>query len=720
VRRRDFLKATGAFGLLVAFPASAAFQEPEKLPTEVSGYPKDFNAYLHIGPDGRLGCFVGKIEMGQGNMTALAMLAAEELDLPLERVDMLMGDTDLCPWDGGTWGSLSIWQFGPVLRGAAAEARAILMQLAAERLGVPAERLQVKAGVVSVVGAPARQVAYGELVQGRRIERHLQDVKVKPVSQFTLVGKDARRLDGRQKVTGGAKYTADMVPPGTLHACLLRPPAHGARLLSVDVSGAEHLPGVKVIHDGDLVAVLHARPDLAREALGRVKAKFQPSPSTLDDQNIFEHLLKAAPPAKELATKGDLKTGETASVQRVDNTYLDGYVAHAPMEPHTAVAQWEKGRLTVWASTQAPFLLRSQLAKALALGTRNVRVITPFLGGGFGGKGGAPQALEAARLTRLAGCPVQVTWSREEEFFLDSFRPAGVVKIRSGLDKSGRIAFWEHQVVAAGESEAETMYDIPHQRITSAGTWMGGNPAGFHPFAVGAWRAPAANTNVFAKESHMDQLAAKAGMDPLAFRLRHLKEPRMIAVLQAAAKAFGWTPKAGPSGRGFGLACANHRDTLVAAMAEVAVDKQTGTVQVKRVVLAQDMGVVVNPDGARQQIEGCITMGLGYALTEEVRFKNGQVLVENFDTYKIPRFSQIPEMQTILIPNATLPAQGGGEPAIVVMGAVLANAIHDAVGVQLLQMPMTPERVKQALALRPRNSSAAPPGPAPATLHSST
>jgi CO/xanthine dehydrogenase Mo-binding subunit len=205
---------------------------------------------------------------------------------------------------------------------------------------------------------------------------------------------------------------------------------------------------------------------------------------------------------------------------------------------------------------------------------------------------------------------------------------------------------------------------------------------------------------VFAKESHMDQLAAKAGVDPLAFRLKHLKKPRMIAVLQAAAKAFGWTPKAGPSGRGFGVACADHRDTLVAAMAEVAVDRKTGAVQVKRVVLAQDMGVVVNPEGARQQIEGCITMGLGYALTEEVRFKNGQVLVENFDTYQLPRFAQIPEIQTILIDNPTLAAQGGGEPAIVVMGAVLANAIHDALGVQLLQLPMTPERVRRAAASR--------------------
>jgi isoquinoline 1-oxidoreductase len=704
MNRRDFLKATGAVGLFITFPLPTAAQEPEKLPSEVPEYPKDFNAYLNIGADGRVGCFVGKIEMGQGNMTALAMLAAEELDVPLERVDLLMGDTDLCPWDMGTWGSLSIWQFGPVLRGAAAEARAILLQLAAERLGVPLERLQVQAGVVSVVGAPGRQATYGELVQGKRIERHLPDVKVKPVSQFTLVGKSVPRLDGRLKVTGGAQYAADIVPAGTLQACLLRPPAHGARLLSVDVAEAEKLPGVKVIRDGDLVAVLHARPDLAREALGRVKATFQPSPSTLDNQNIHEHLLKAAPTPKQLAAKGDLKTGEAKAVHSLEATYLNAYVAHAPMEPHTAVAHWDKGRMTVWASTQAPFLLRGMLAKALGLAQKNIRVITPFLGGGFGGKGGAPQALEAARLARLAGCPVQVTWSRKEAFFLDTFRPAAVVKLRSGLDKSGHIAFWEHQVVAAGEAEAETMYEIPHQRITSAGTWMGGNPAGFHPFAVGAWRAPAANTNVFAKESHMDQLAAKAGVDPLAFRLRHLKNPRTIAVLQAAAKAFGWTPKPGPSGRGFGVACADHRDTLVAAMAEVAVDRKTGAVQVKRVVLAQDMGVVVHPEGARQQIEGCITMGLGYALMEEVRFKNGQILDENFDTYQIPRFSQIPDIQTVLIENATTPAQGGGEPAIVVMGAVLANAIHDGLGVQMLQLPMTPERVKKALALRPRSS----------------
>ena len=699
INRRDFLKATGAVGLFVSFPLSA-FQEPEKVPQRPS-YPKDFNAYLKIGPDGRVGCFVGKIEMGQGTMTALAVLAAEELDVPLERVDMLMGDTDLCPWDGGTWGSLSVWQFGPVLRGAAAEARAVLVHLASEQLGVPVARLQVREGLVSVAGDPARHVSYGQLVEGRRIERHLQDVKPKPVAQFSLVGKNAPRKDGRPKVTGAARYAADLLPPGTLHACLLRPPAHGARLLSVDVSAAEQLAGIKVIQNGDLVAVLHARPDVARKALGLVRAQFQPSPSTLDDRNIFDHLLKAAPPAKELAARGSIPAGEARAEQRLEATYLNSYVAHAPLEPHTAVAQWDKGRLTVWASTQAPFPLKGQLAQALGLRPQEVRVITPFLGGGFGGKGIAPQALEAARLARLAGAPVQVAWSRKEEFFLDTFRPAALVKIRSGLDKDGRIAFWEHHVYCAGEAEAETVYDIPHQRILASGGWMGGNPPGLHPFGIGPWRAPAANTNVYARESHMDALAARAHLDPLEFRLKHLKNPRMIAVLHAAEKVFGWTPRPGPSGRGFGVACADHRDTLVAAMAEVAVDAKTGEVQVKHVVVAQDMGVVVNPDGARQQMEGCITMGLGYALSEEVRFKDGKVLDENFDTYKIPRFSQVPEIQTILIDNPSLPAQGGGEPAIVVMGALLANAIHDAVGVPMLQLPMTPERIRKAMEARP-------------------
>jgi CO/xanthine dehydrogenase Mo-binding subunit len=338
------------------------------------------------------------------------------------------------------------------------------------------------------------------------------------------------------------------------------------------------------------------------------------------------------------------------------------------------------------------------VARALNLAERQVRVITPYVGGGFGGKSAGMQAIEVARLARAAGYPVLVAWDRREEFLLDTFRPAAVVKIRSGVDGAGRIAFYEHHVYCAGDRGAELPYDVPHQKILASGTWSGEQPAGLHPVGVGPWRAPAANTNVFARESHLDTMARQAGKDPVAFRLAHLTDARMIRVLETAANHFGWTPKALPSGRGFGVAFAEYRDTMVAACAEVDVNRATGQVRVKRVTLAQDMGLVVNPDGARQQIEGCIIMGLGYALSEEVRFRGGEVLDRNFDTYQLPRFSWVPAIETILVPNPGHPAQGGGEPPITVMGAVLANAIHDATGARFLQLPMTPERIRTALA----------------------
>ena len=698
MKRRDFLKATGATGLFILFRV-AAEAAPQLVPTRPAGYPLDFNAYLRIGADGRVGCFVGKVEMGQGNMTSLAMLAAEELDVPLERVDMLMGDTDLCPWDGGTGGSLSIWQFGPVLRGAAAEARAVLLQMAGERLEVPADRLEVRAGVVSVKGDPARQVAYGQLVQGRRIERHIADVKPKPVSAYTLVGKSAPRKDALAKVSGTARYSADQGLPGTLHACIVRPPAHGATLKSADTSAAQRVPGVRVLRDGDLVAVAHLLPDQARKALDLVKATFQGVPPALDDRTIYRHLADQAATAKVGVQEGDLKASEAQATTLVEASYLNAYVAHAALEPHAALAQWKDGRMTVWAGTQAPFRVKAQVAEALRLPADKVRIITPHIGGAFGGKAAGPQAVEAARLALKAGAPVLVAWDRREEFFLDTFRPAAVVKLRSGLDRAGRIAFWDCQVSGTSDREAEIGYEFPAKRFASTGDSgdIGTSGAGLHPFPTGAWRAPAANTNVFARESHMDLLAAKAKVDPLAFRLRHLSDPRVIRVLKAAAERFGWVAGAAPSGRGVGVACGSWRGTLTAAMAELTVDRATGQVRVKRVVLAQDMGLVINPDGARQQMEGAVTMGLGYALSEGLRFKDGRILDENFDTYRIPRFSWLPAIETVLVDNPQLQPQGGGEPPIVCMGAVIANALHDALGVRLFELPMTPERILEAL-----------------------
>lgn len=698
MKRRDFLKATGLTGLFILF-RTEALAAPQLVPTRPAGYPVDFNAYLRIGADGRVGCSVGKVEMGQGNTTSLAMLAAEELDVPLDRVDMLMGDTDLCPWDGGTGGSLSIWQFGPVLCAAAAEARAVLLQLASERIGVPADQLEVEAGVVSAKGDPSRRVTYGDLVQGRRIERHLANARPKPVSAHTLVGTSAPRKDAREKVTGAARFSADQKLPGTLHACILRPPAHGMTLRSADTSAAERLPGVRVIRDGTLVAVLHEFPDQARKALDLVKASFDGAPMALDDRTIYGHLAAGLGTAKVSVQEGDLEAAAARAASLLEADYRNAYVAHAPLEPHSAVAQWQDGRMTVWAGVQAPFRVKTQVAEALGLPAQKVRIITAHIGGAFGGKAAGPQAVEAARLAWKAGAPVQVVWDRREEFFLDTFRPAAVVRIRAGLDPAGRIAFWDCRVSGTSDREAEIGYALPAKRFAATGDSgdLGTSGTGLHPFATGAWRAPAANTNVFARESHMDSLAARAKVDPLAFRLRHLDDPRLIRVLKAAAEKFGWVPGVAPSGRGVGVALGAWRGTLAAAMAEVSVDRATGQVRVKRVVLAQDMGLVINPDGARQQMEGAITMGLGYALSEGIRFKDGRILDENFDTYPIPRFSWLPAMETVLVANPELQAQGGGEPPIVCMGAVLANAVFDAVGARMLELPMTPERVLAAI-----------------------
>jgi CO/xanthine dehydrogenase Mo-binding subunit len=288
-----------------------------------------------------------------------------------------------------------------------------------------------------------------------------------------------------------------------------------------------------------------------------------------------------------------------------------------------------------------------------------------------------------------------VIWTREEEFFFDTFRPAAVVKIRSGVDRDGKLALWDYRVYFAGGRGCENFYTIPHHREAVYGEWHMG--PGVHPFAVGPWRAPGANTNVYARDLQLNIMAAAAGRDPLEFRLNHLEDQRMRGVLQAAAERFGWTSAEPPSGRGYGISCGIDAETYVAAMAEVAVDRASGEITVKRVVCAQDMGQVVNPRGAALQMEGCITMGLGYALSEEIHFSDGRLLDVNFDTYAIPRFSWLPEIETVIVPNEALPPKGGGEPAIVCMGGVLATAVYDATGARLFQLPMTPERVRAAL-----------------------
>jgi isoquinoline 1-oxidoreductase len=694
--RREMVKLLGG-GIFVLFHVA---QSSSAQPRQFGTYPDDFNAFLRIGDDGRVSLFSGKIEMGQGIYTALAQMLGDELDVALDSIDMVMGDTLVCPSDMATVGSLSIRTFGPALRGAGAEARAVLLQLAGERLGVSSDQLAVEDGVVFQRGARSNSVSYAELAQGRRIERRLEGTaSPKDAGQRRLCGTATSRTDSVPKVTGTAQYTGDVQLPGMLYARILRPPTHDAALEHLETSAAEAVDGAQVVRDGDLVAVLHEYPDVADRALALFEARWSVPNATVNDETIFDHLVEAAPPPQPVASAGNLDDGERLATQTFDHTYREPYLAHAPMEPHTAVAQVEGDRATVWAATQAPFWLGGPVSQALGIPSANVRVITPFVGGGFGGKTNPQHAVEAARLAKQAGRPVQVAWSRKEEFFYDAFQPASIINVRSGVDEAGRVVLWDYETLFAGSRGAELFYAIPHHQVVARGSWggRGGGSNQAHPFAVGAWRGPGAHTNVFAVESQIDIMAAAAGMDPMTFRLQNLQNDRMRRVLEAAAEKFGRRLEPAPSGSGYGVACADYAGTYVATMVEVSVDRAEGTVQVLRVVCAQDMGEIINPEGATLQMEGCITMGLGFALSEQVRFDGRRVLSENFDTYEIPKFSWLPTIETVLVENTELPPSGGGEPPIATMGAVIANAIHDAVGVRLYELPMTPERISEAL-----------------------
>ncbi|MCA9734738.1 xanthine dehydrogenase family protein molybdopterin-binding subunit [candidate division KSB1 bacterium] len=695
VNRRTFIKTLGG-GILILIAGPVKFV-PELEARQRRMYPEDFNAYLRIAEDGRVTCFTGKIEMGQGIITSLAQEIAEELDVPLASIHMIMGDTEQCPWDMGTFGSMSTRFFGPALRAAGAKARAVLLELAAEKLNIAKNKLHVKDGFVFDTAQPENKVSYGQLAQGKAITRTLnEDAVVKSAQNYKIIGKPMNRLDAREKVTGKAKYAGDIQFPDMLYARILRPPSHESKRISVDTSPAEKMNGVQLLRDGDMIAVLHRHPDMAEKALDKIMVKWDTPDSSLNEKSIYDHLLKVAPEGKVIEETGDITRGCEASEEVFDTTFYNAYVAHAPMEPHTATAKFEGDKLTVWASTQTPFPTRDRIARSLNMAAENVRVITPFVGGGFGGKSASQQAVEAAQLAKLSGKPVQVAWTRAEEFFYDTYRPAAVLKVKSGLSKEGRITFWDYHVYFAGTRGSEVLYDIAVAKRTAYGDgWRGGD--GVHPFAVGAWRAPANNSNTFARESQIDMMAAKAGMDPLTFRLQHLKDEKMIGVLKAAAKQFGWHGKKAPSGKGFGVACGTDAETHVAVMAEVDVDKKTGFVKVKRIVAAQDMGLVINPEGAKIQMEGCAMMGLGYALTEELHFNGGKITDLNFDTYELPKFSWLSKIETVLLDSGDPKPRGGGEPVIICMGAVIANAIFDACGARVLTLPMTQERVLAAM-----------------------
>ncbi len=692
IDRRDFIKNLGG-GIIIVFSLSQlGFLTGCK--TSNGNESSDFNAFLRVKEDGRVDCYSGKIEMGQGINTSLAQVLADELEVELDKVNMIMGDTALVPHDNGTWGSMTTRFHDPLIRAAAAEAREVLKLLASEKLEIPVNQLVAKEGIIFDKSDSDKKVTYAELSKGKKIVQTISEKpKLKQPGEFNIVGKSYNRMDGVQKVTGKALYSADIQLPGMLYAKILRPPAHDSKLLSVDISAAEAVNGVQIKREDDFIVVLHEHPEIAEKAVQAIKAEWEVPASKADNETIFEHILKTATEGNVRHEGGNIENGKKESELLFEHEYHDGYKAHASMEPHAATAILENGKLTMWASTQTPFGTRREVSELLDMPLEKVHVKQIFLGGGFGGKIYNQQANEVARIAKMVeGTPVQLMWSRQEEFMYDRFKPAAVVKINSGISKDGTIKFFDFNTYCAGARGTELFYGVPNHKTTTL------DKNGVHPFFTGAWRAPGNPTNTFARESQIDIMAHSIGMDPLEFRLKNMSDNRAVRSLKLAAEKFGWKDWKPEKGKGRGIAVGTDAGTLVTIIVEVRVNSDSGEVKVVRAVVGQDMGQVINPQGTAIQAEGCVNMGLGYTLSEDVEFDWGEVKTNSFGNYDLPLFSTIPEIiESHSVDAVDEPPQGGGEPAIISVGGAVANAVFDACGARVFRMPITRERVLAAL-----------------------
>jgi len=690
--------------LAVRQPASFARAMPEGLMTVVAGdgdatvWGAPDEAWVHVGADGTVTAFTGKVDAGQGTRTALGLLVAEELAVPAGAVTVTMADTDVSPFDLGTFGSRSMPHAAPPLRIAAAAAFRLLREAAAARFGLPADQLTAADGVFAGPdGAPA--ASYGELVAGgRRVVRAAAGEPVTPARQWRTAGQHSRAAGAVDVVTGAKKFPSDLHLDGMLHGCVLHPPGSGARLVSADTSAAGTAAGVTVVRDGDLIGVVAPSRRTARRALAAIAADWReadgPRPGEL------QSWLRARPAGGDgrfgpfRHDRGDAVTAIAAGPVRLEASYATAYVAHVPLEPRAALACWDGGRLTVWTATSTPFRARRELAETLGLAESDVHVIVPDFGGGFGGKHGSAVALEAARLARAAGAPVKVEWTRADEFTTGYLRPAAFIDVAASADAAGRLTGWSFENLNSGAAGIMTPYRVPHQAI-------GYQPA-TPPLAQGSYRALAATANNFARESCMDELAHALGADPVRFRLDHLDSGRLAAVLTTAAAAAGWEAGAGweaaapagppgPAGRtAAGIALGTEKDSFVATAATVHVAAD-GTVTVTALVTAVDCGPVVFPDGLVNQVEGALVMGLGPALFEQIDFDGTRIGNGTMTDYRVPRLADVPaDVRVLVASRPDEPPVGAGETPIIAVAPAIANAIFRACGVRLRSMPLIP------------------------------
>ena len=699
--RREFFRILGG-GIVVAcvLKDASAFQESgarrggfdERLPQEIS-------AWLHIGEDGVVTVYTGKVEVGQNARTALTQAVAEELRVAPRDIRMVMGDTDLTPFDMGTFGSRTTPTMNPQLRRASAAALDVLMGLAADAWKVDRSKLTASGGKITDP-ASARTVSYGELAKGKQLAQAIPaEDPLTPAARWTVMGESLPKVDGVDFVTGKHRYPSDITLPGMLHGKVLRPPSFGATLVSLDAHDAEAMPGVTMVHDGDFVGVAAPSVEIASRAVAAIHADWKPGPAPQpSNRELFDYLRKNPDQAagqggfggRSDHQVGSMEKGLADASQRLQQTYTIAYIAHTPLEPRAAVARWENGKLTVWTGTQRPFGVRDELKEVFRLPDDRVRVQMPDTGSGYGGKHTGDAAVEAARLAKAAGKPVKLVWTREEEFTWAYFRPAGIIDVAGGARNDGTITAWEFHNYNSGGAGIGTPYDVANQHIQFHPTQS--------PLRQGSYRALAATANHFARESFMDELAHSIKMDPLDFRLKNLKNERLKGVFEAAAGKFGWGGSKPPTGHGFGIGGGVEKGGYVATCAEVAVDRASGPagrqVRIVRVVTAFDCGAVVNPDQLRNQIEGANVMGIGGALFEAIEFENGRILNGRFSKYRVPRFSDVPQIEVVLLDRKDQPSAGAGESPIVGLAPAVGNAIFYATGVRLRSLPMAPNGLK--------------------------
>ena len=680
LERRDFLRVLGAMGgglVVCAYATPAAAQESGRGAQRGPAAPRELSAWLHIDENGRITVYTGKTEIGQNIRTSLAQAVADELRVPLESVTMVMADTDVVPFDAGTFGSQSTPRMAPQLARAAAAARAMLIERAAQQWQADPKTLSVQGG--KVVDGGSRSVAFGELTNGQKLTGAVAvEQPVMPASEWSLRGTAPKKVNGPAFVTGRNHYTPDIERPGMLFGRVMRPDGYEGTLLSVDDSRAKAIAGVTVVRDGEFLGLVAPNERVARRAAAAMQVEWKPPVNHPSSSTIYEHLKKTEQAGRGNAptTSGDVAAARASAAKTFDATFNVPYIAHVPLEPRAAVAEWAEGKLTVWCGTQRPFGVRSELAEAFHVPEDRVRVIVPDTGSAYGGKHSGEHAIEAARLAKAAGKPVKLVWTRAEEFSFGYMRPAGVIEIKAAVDSGGKLIAWEFDNWNSGASAIRTPYQVPNQRIQ------------FHasdsPLRQGSYRGLAATANHYAREMHMDAIARALGVDAVEFRLNHLEDARMRAVLTAAAKEIGW-PRAAASGRGVGIACGTEKGSYIATVAEVAKSPDGFTVE--RLVVVFECGAIVNRDGLHNQVEGAVVQGLGGALFEAIDFANGRLNNGTMELYRVPRFKDIPRIDVVLLDRKDLPSAGAGETPIVCVAPAIGSAVR-ALGAVRSELPV--------------------------------